>query len=153
MTNTLLSVLAKARLVQRRIMRPLTVGVRCAVEQADGRILLVRHTYREGWFLPGGGVEKGETLEAAILRELWEEVGVRPGERPNIFHAYSNFREYKSDHVILFRLKSFSIEPNPNMEIAESDFFDLAALPKDTSPATRRRLMELRGEASPGEMW
>ena len=57
-----------------RLTRPLTVGVRLmAVE--EGKVLLVRHTYLDGWYLPGGGVQAGETLEAAICREAGEEVG------------------------------------------------------------------------------
>lgn len=41
-----------------------------------GRILLVKPTYREGWLLPGGIVEAGETPAEAVLRELAEECGM-----------------------------------------------------------------------------
>jgi ADP-ribose pyrophosphatase YjhB (NUDIX family) len=43
----------------------------------DGRILLVKQQVGErGWSLPGGKAEAGETLEAAIVRELAEETGL-----------------------------------------------------------------------------
>ncbi|MDQ0343857.1 8-oxo-dGTP pyrophosphatase MutT (NUDIX family) [Lederbergia wuyishanensis] len=41
----------------------------------DEKVLLVKHTYQNHWYLPGGGVEKSETLERAIRRECKEEIG------------------------------------------------------------------------------
>jgi 8-oxo-dGTP diphosphatase len=43
-----------------------------------GRVLLCRQTKpgREYWMLPGGGVEPGETLGAALRREIGEEIGL-----------------------------------------------------------------------------
>ena len=49
-----------------------------AILRRDSRVLLVRHEKqgREYWLLPGGGVGAGETLVAALKRELAEEVGI-----------------------------------------------------------------------------
>lgn len=44
-----------------------------------GRILLVKPTYKDGWFLPGGVIEAGESPLAACLRECGEELGFVPG--------------------------------------------------------------------------
>ena len=59
-----------------RLTRGLTLGVRVLVQNPQGHILLVRHTYSPGWLLPGGGVERGEIAEEAAAREVLEETGV-----------------------------------------------------------------------------
>jgi 8-oxo-dGTP diphosphatase len=58
--------------------RPI-VGVGAVVLDAEGRVLLVKRAHeplKGEWSLPGGGVEVGEALEAAIAREILEETGV-----------------------------------------------------------------------------
>lgn len=44
----------------------------------DGRVLLLQHVRKHGeyWVLPGGGVDIGESLESAVVREVREELGV-----------------------------------------------------------------------------
>ena len=59
-----------------RVARPRTFGVRAVLRDPQGRIALVRHHYVAGWYLPGGGVDKRESVEEAIRRELREEVAV-----------------------------------------------------------------------------
>ena len=63
--------------------RPHTRGVKCLLRH-DGRVLFIRHTYgdRRVWELPGGGVARGETPAAAVVREAREELGVTPAWRP-----------------------------------------------------------------------
>jgi len=56
------------------------VAVGAVILRDDGRVLLVKRGRppREGaWSLPGGRVEGRETLEAAIVREVLEETGLR----------------------------------------------------------------------------
>jgi len=53
-----------------------TVGALAVVERADGRVLLVRHSYRPGWGLPGGFLKRREVPEAGAAREVREEVGL-----------------------------------------------------------------------------
>lgn len=50
----------------------------CAAIIRDDSILMVKHQEagRVYWTLPGGGVEPGETPEAAVVREVWEETGL-----------------------------------------------------------------------------
>ena len=58
--------------------RPI-VGVGAVVLDGEGRVLLARRAHeplKGEWSLPGGAVELGETLEAAVAREILEETGV-----------------------------------------------------------------------------
>lgn len=51
----------------------------------DGQVLLVRRTNPPDaglWGFPGGKIEHGETIEAAAVRELFEETGVRAEAGP-----------------------------------------------------------------------
>ncbi|GIF09805.1 hypothetical protein Asi03nite_73430 [Actinoplanes siamensis] len=41
-----------------------------------GRVLIVKPTYKEGWEIPGGYVEPGESPRAACIREVQEELGL-----------------------------------------------------------------------------
>ena len=136
-----------------RVRRPLTLGVRALVLNERNEFLLVRHTYIDGWYFPGGGVDKGESLENAVARELVEEVGVHLNSAPTLVGAYTYLQEYKSDHVILYATKDWSIEPCTNLEIAESGFYSADRLPSDTSPGTLRRIAEYFGDTPQSDMW
>jgi ADP-ribose pyrophosphatase YjhB (NUDIX family) len=53
------------------------VGTSPFVSRADGRVLLVRHSYKDGWSTPGGFVDRKERAEDGAVREVWEETGLR----------------------------------------------------------------------------
>jgi 8-oxo-dGTP pyrophosphatase MutT (NUDIX family) len=125
--------------------RPLTLGVRVMMIQ-DGKVLLVRHTYIEGWYMPGGGVKRKETLDQAARREAREEVGAQLNEI-SLIGAYSNFVELKSDHNILFLSKDFTWNGSHDREIAEVRFFPLDDLPEKLWPGHRHILEEYRAGA------
>jgi 8-oxo-dGTP diphosphatase len=53
-----------------------SVGALALVRDAAGGLLLVRHSYKSGWGLPGGLVKSGEHPADAVVREAAEEVGL-----------------------------------------------------------------------------
>ncbi len=130
------------------IVRPLTLGVRIMMIR-DGKVLLVRQTYMDGWFMPGGGVQRGETVEQAARREAYEEVGAELNNL-ELLGAYTNFTEWKSDHNVLFISNDFTLNGRHDREVAEVCFFALENLPERLWPGHRRRLEEYRaGTAHP----
>lgn len=138
------------------VSRPMTLGVRGAVFDAQGRIFLVRHTYVPGWYLPGGGVDAGETVFDAVVRELAEEGNIQVTGTPELFGIYLNSRHSRRNHVALFVVRDWE-QPAPprlpGLEIVEAGFFDPAALPADTTDATRRRIAEILDDAPRGTIW
>ena len=136
-----------------RLRKPRTLGVRTLVLDAAGRVLLVRHSYRPGWFLPGGGVHKWETLEEAAIRESREEGAVEIERLDGLFGVYANFTPYRCDHVALFVSRHWHPIDSRSAEIAETGFFAPDALPEGTTDATRRRLDEFIDGAALSNRW
>ena len=137
-----------------RLTRGLTLGVRGIVTNDQGEVLLVEHTYLPGWHLPGGGVERRETAELALVREMREEAGVRVLGRPVLLSIHSNEPNHRGDHVLLYRVQAWEpCAPAAQGEIHEIGWFAPDALPETTTAATRRRIAEaLSGEQS-DPMW
>jgi ADP-ribose pyrophosphatase YjhB (NUDIX family) len=138
-----------------RLARPLTVGVRAVVLDAEGKVFLVMHSYVAGWHLPGGGVEPGETLHAALTRELREEGNIELTDAPRLFGVYFNRRVSRRDHVALYVVRAFrqSAPPQPNWEIVAHGFFAPDALPDGATEATRSRLAEVLTGRIAAEFW
>jgi 8-oxo-dGTP pyrophosphatase MutT (NUDIX family) len=138
-----------------RLTRGLTLGVRGLVIDDACRIFLVRHTYVRGWHLPGGGVEPGETLLAALGRELGEEGNIELTGPPGLHGMFFNGRISRRDHVACYVIQSFrqSAPAAPNREIAASGFFALDELPGDTTAGTRARIAEVLLGAPVSERW
>jgi 8-oxo-dGTP pyrophosphatase MutT (NUDIX family) len=138
-----------------RWSRGLTLGVRGLILDGEGRVFLIKHSYLAGWHLPGGGVEKGETLMAALERELREEGNIAQTEPPVLHAIYFNRRVSRRDHVALYVVRAFRQigPPVPNAEIIAHGFFGIDELPADTSRATRERIAEVLTGRVSAELW
>jgi 8-oxo-dGTP pyrophosphatase MutT (NUDIX family) len=138
-----------------RMTRGLTLGVRAIVVGDDERVFLVRHTYTSGWHFPGGGVEPGESALDALKRELREEAGIEALGEPRLHGVFFNRSVSVRDHVLVYRIEAFDMASAkaPDLEIAETGFFPLAAPPTDTNPGTLRRLREIAGQAAVSAEW
>ena len=96
--------------------RPIVLVAACALIDADGRILLARRP--EGkpmaglWEFPGGKLDPGETPEAALIRELREELGIDVTENCLAPFAFAS-HPYERFHLLmpLFLCRRWSGQP------------------------------------------
>ena len=84
--------------------KPIVLVAACALIDTDGRILIAQRPEGKSlagmWEFPGGKVEKGETPEQALIRELNEELGIETKETclaPLTFASYS----YEKFHLLM----------------------------------------------------
>ncbi len=137
------------------LKRPMTLGVRVLVENENGEVLLVRHTYVEGWYLPGGGVETGDTMAQTVAKELREEVGFEILGEPKLLGIYKNTSASKRDHVAIYKAEDWrEIEVfKPNREIAEIGFFALDNLPETITAGNLKRIREFYHDEPVSQYW
>ncbi len=116
-----------------------SVGVFAAVYDEKGHILLVRSaTGRKAWSLPGGGMERGESPDEALRREVEEEAGyaVRTGR---LIGVYST--PFKDNLVMTFEAHAVrTTKWAPNSEISEFGWFAPNALPEPIRPRALIRI-------------
>ncbi|NUR14590.1 MAG: NUDIX domain-containing protein [Bradyrhizobium sp.] len=127
------------------VVRSMTLGVRAVVLDAENRVFLVRHSYVSGWYLPGGGVDHGETMEQAMRRELKEEGDIDLTGDAALHGIFLNSHVSRRDHVAVYVVRQFRQDrlPAPNREIVECGFFAITALPEGTTRGTRLRIAEV----------
>ena len=138
-----------------RFSRGLTLGARGVVIDGEGRVFLIKHSYTEGWHLPGGGVETGETMIEALTRELHEEGNIEITAPPSL-HGIFYYPLYSNrDHVAVYIVRDFrqSAAPIPDREIVAHGFFALDKLPPDITAGTRARIVEVLGGKPPADRW
>lgn len=137
----------------RRFRRSRLNGVRGIPVTRDGRLVLVRHTYLPGWHFPGGGYKPGEDPEAAMLRELREEIGMTKHGAVEHFGVYRHRRASRDEQVTLFVVRDVEYTPMRSFEIADIRAFAADALPDDLTLATQRRVEEWRDGAPVDPLW
>ena len=103
----------------------------------QGRVLLLEHAFRSdsAWGLPGGFLNKGEQPEAALRRELREEIGI---EIEDVEIVLVRTLSIPGQIEIYFRARAIG-EPEPcSFEIKGAGWFSIDDLPSELSKDQRR---------------
>jgi ADP-ribose pyrophosphatase YjhB (NUDIX family) len=133
-------------------------GVSAVILTADG-ILLHRRNDNHLWGLPGGAVEVGESVSAAVVREVREETGLDV-EPVRLIGVYSSpdlgqVVTYPDGNVIHYVSSSFECVVRGgtlalNEESLEFGWFDPDRLPEDMMPMHRIRIFDaVAGQVAP----
>ena len=98
------------------------IGIHALIKN-DGRFLIMRRTKTktympDKWDIPGGSMEIGETPEQAIIREVFEETGLRvnPGR---VLFAFSNFTELPNRQTIQLVMETKTQQNTIQLNTAE----------------------------------
>ncbi len=121
------------RLGQRRF----TVTAGAMVFDDEGRILLLEHVFRPDsrWGIPGGFLGKGEQPDAALRRELVEEVAL---EVTDLQFLFARTLPRPRQVEIYFLCKPAGVPSPSSFEITKAEWFTTDNLPADLSQDQRR---------------
>ncbi|MBF4691483.1 NUDIX hydrolase [Fusibacter ferrireducens] len=117
-------------------------------------ILLQRRGDDNNWCIPGGGMEIGETVEDAIIREVYEETGLKINNielfnvysGKNQYHRYPDGNEYYFVNVV-FKINKIDGELKiDDNETKELKYFELHKLPSNISLTNIPILKDLKAK-------
>lgn len=125
------------------IFRSPTLGVRVLIVH-DHKVLLLRHTYRPKYYMPGGGIKSDENLVESAEREVFEETGLLVRDL-RLLGVYRDFHEHKANTTVVYVTENI-VNPSDlkadEREIQEVAWFGVDNLPKDASVGTEKRIRE-----------
>jgi len=110
-----------------------------AIIVRDGQVLLARRRDIGWWNLPGGGMELGETVDEALHREVYEEIGLNV-EIVRLVGVY--LKPQKDEVVLTFLCHPGAGEPQTSTEVSAIGYFAPHALPERTLPKHRERIAD-----------
>jgi 8-oxo-dGTP diphosphatase len=134
--------------VLRHLLRRPVVGIAALPRTPDGRVLLIRRGDTGLWALPGGTLEWGETLRAAISRELGEETGATVLSLGRLVGVYSAPERDARFHAVTVLIEAAVSPPdrppeNP-LEILEVRAFTDDELPRELAFGMKDMLDDAR---------
>ncbi len=114
----------------------------------EGKILLTKREDFETWILPGGGVEAGESLAQAAIRETKEETGLDV-ELTRLVGVYSRLSNMFPAHILLFAARPIGGEIKCQAgETIAVEWFAFDEIPNPLSLGHKRRIKDVIEGAS-----
>lgn len=112
------------------------------IDETARRVLLTRREDFEVWCLPGGGVDEGESLAEAAVREVAEETGLEV-DLTRLVGVYSrpNLGGYHSLALFAASVRGGVLRPDPR-EVVEAEWFAEDGLPSDLLWGQRERIAD-----------
>jgi 8-oxo-dGTP diphosphatase len=127
----------------------LTAGV-MGIAVVDEHILLARTMYDPNfWRLPGGFLEPGESPQAALKRELMEELGCDSHVK-ELAGVY--YKTYEANLNMIFAVDLDGEPVADGEELTEISWHSLSSLPKSVSPRQRQVISDY-SSATPARVW
>ena len=109
----------------------------------DGKILLTKRDDFQVWCLPSGGVEEGESLAEAAIRETKEETGVNV-ELTRLVGVYSRLGGLPDVHVVLYEAKptrgELTRQPGETIDVR---YFAFDEIPNEMAFAHKQRIADV----------
>jgi len=117
----------------------------CGILLRNKRILLIQDSYSQQWELPGGGVEQGETVGQALVREFEEETGLVVKKNKLLTYRDTFFYDLPVQTAYNAQRKYFSVvDTDPNVHPTSGTFLRVEDLrPETTNELTFSVLSEL----------
>lgn len=116
-----------------------SVSVAAAVVRPDGRLLVVRRRDNGHWEPPGGILEAGETINAGLVREVFEETGVTV-EVDRLTGVYQNL--VRGVIALVFRCHLVAGTPQPTDESSQVAWLTVNELTERMDEAYAIRLAD-----------
>jgi len=114
-----------------------TIGVFGLLFDREDKVLLCHRRDYDLWNLPGGGLEKGESVSEGLKRELWEETGLTV-KISKLIGIYN--KPEKNEVIFCFTCEKIDGEITLNEEADQIEYFSIDKLPKNFPKKQKERI-------------